>query len=603
MNRILRFLRRFMLQKTIYRTFLVYYLLGNLLLLVLLGMLSIRDSTRMITEEVIRSSNKVMEQAAQGLSFNLEETKRSLLVLASNQSVGAIMRHAEVPDMAYLLQHERNISEITQSINTYQSLISDVLILGKNGYVNNLNGRSSLWWEYSFGAQPWAQESFQPRQGDYFFSLGIHHQDYYLSSDISRYGRPTLSVAMQVKGFRREVIGSVIANLDLQKVNSMFERNNYQNRGSIFLIDENRRIIVHQNNEEIGQIMDIAGIDEIYEQKSGNFRTPLYGEEHLIIYQPTAVEGWMMISAVPMSEITSQSAPLKSNLARILYLCLILNVLISLAVTFRISRPMQGLLKTLDKIGTDDMLYIRDKNYQYHEINQIGMKFKELMDRIDLLIQQNYLTQIALKEEELKALQAQINPHFLFNTLQLLQTEIVCGNIESSNHIVLSLSHMFRYSMRQSGELVELRTELEHVRNYLYIMNKKYDDRLQVDEYIPDQRVLPCRIPKLLLQPVVENCIRHGFGEDRREGAIRISVTTVRRGLLIAISDSGKGMDADELKRLRRQLDKPDEKNGNIGLYNINHRIKLNFGQDFGIRVRSTKNAGTCVYLVVPRIE
>src|SRR5690606_35047783 len=86
MNRILRFLRRFMLQKTIYRTFLVYYLLGNLLLLVLLGMLSIRDSTRMITEEVIRSSNKVMEQAAQGLSFNLEETKRSLLVLASNQS-------------------------------------------------------------------------------------------------------------------------------------------------------------------------------------------------------------------------------------------------------------------------------------------------------------------------------------------------------------------------------------------------------------------------------------------------------------------------------------------------------------------------------------
>ncbi|MNJ65197.1 Sensor histidine kinase YpdA [compost metagenome] len=157
--------------------------------------------------------------------------------------------------------------------------------------------------------------------------------------------------------------------------------------------------------------------------------------------------------------------------------------------------------------------------------------------------------------------------------------------------------------MRQSGELVELRTELEHVRNYLYIMNKKYDDRLEVDEYIPDQRVLPCRIPKLLLQPVVENCIRHGFGEDRREGAIRISVTTVRRGLLIAICDSGKGMDADELKRLRRQLDKPDEKNGNIGLYNINHRIKLNFGQDFGIRVRSTRNAGTCVYLVVPRIE
>ncbi len=114
MHNLLRFLRDFVFQKTIYRTYLIYYLLGNLLLLLLLGFLSIRDSTRMITEEIIRSSNKVMEQAAQSLSFNLEETKRSLLVLVSNQSVRAIMRHEQVPDMAYRLQHERNISEITQ---------------------------------------------------------------------------------------------------------------------------------------------------------------------------------------------------------------------------------------------------------------------------------------------------------------------------------------------------------------------------------------------------------------------------------------------------------------------------------------------------------
>lgn len=600
MKKMMHFIRNFVLEKTIYRTFLIYYLLGNMLLLLLLGILSIRDSTRMITEEVIRSSNKVMEQAAQGISFYLEETKRSLLVLASNQSVGAILRQDEIPDMAYLLQHERNISEIMQSINTYQSLISDVLILGKNGYVNNLNARSSLWWDYPFTEQTWALESFESRQGDYFFSLGIHNQDYYMNSDISRYGKPTLSVAMQVKGYRREVLGSVIANLDLQKVNSMFERSMYQSQANIFMIDEHRRIIVHQDSAEIGQTMHFAGIDNIYLEKSGNFREQLFGEEHLIIYQPTVIEGWMMISAIPMTEITSQSAPLKSNLNRILYLCLVLNVLISLAVTFRISRPLQGLLRTLNKIGTDDMLYIRNKNYQYREINIIGTKFKELMDRIDLLIQQNYLTQIALKEEELKALQAQINPHFLFNTLQLLQTEIVCGNIESSNRIVLSLSNLFRYSLRQTGELVTLHTELKQLNDYLYIMNKKYDDRITVKQHIPDEDVLQVNIPKLLLQPIVENCIRHGFGEDRREGTICISAVKVKKGLLIAIGDTGEGMDRQELRALRQQIEMPDQDVGNIGLYNVNHRIKLNYGSDYGLRIRSRRQAGTWVYLVVP---
>lgn len=603
MHNLLRFLRDFVFQKTIYRTYLIYYLLGNLLLLLLLGFLSIRDSTRMITEEIIRSSNKVMEQAAQSLSFNLEETKRSLLVLVSNQSVRAIMRHEQVPDMAYRLQHERNISEITQSINTYQSLISDVLILGTNGYVYNLNGRNSLWWEYNFAEQPWVQESFVPRYDVYFFSLGLHNQDYYLSTDISRYGKPTLSVAMQVKGYRRDVLGSVIANLDLQKVNSMFERNTYQDKEHIFLIDENRRIIVHQDSEQIGRIMDFAGIDDVYHNKSGNFQTQLYGKEHLIIYQPTAIDGWMMISAVPMEEITKEAAPIRSNLMQILYLCLVLNLLISLAVTFRISRPLQGLLRTLDKIGTDDTLYMYKKNYKYREINQIGAKFNELMQRIDLLIQQNYLTQIALKEEELKALQAQINPHFLFNTLQLLQTEIVCGNMESSNQLVLSLSHMFRYSLRPTDELVELRQEMEHATNYLYIMNKKYDDRLQIYQSIADERLWQSKIPRLILQPIVENCIRHGFGDERREGTIHICATAVKRGLLIIVRDSGKGMDAEERRKLRQQLNMPNQQRTHIGLTNINHRIKLHFGEDYGIRIRSQRNVGTSVYVLVPLIE
>ncbi|MBD2868746.1 sensor histidine kinase [Paenibacillus sp. IB182493] len=565
-------------------------------------MLSIRDSTRMITEEVIQSSNKVMEQAALGLGFNLEETKRSLILLAGNYSVASLMRETGKMEMANVIQHERNIAEITKGIYTFQSLISDVLMLGKNGYVNNLNGRNSLLWDYDFREQPWVRASFEGNTESSFASLGVHTQNYYLEDDLSRYKRPTLSVAVKVHGFQGDIVGSVIANLDLGKLNGMFERSTYHNRGRIFLIDENRKIIVHQDVERIGQVLPLRGLDKLEAEAAGNFTEAIGGKEHLVIYQPTVIKGLTMVSTVTMKEIADQAIPLKSNLVRILSLCILLNTLISAIITIRISRPFNRLLLTLDAMGGDDTLYLKNRDYRYLELNRIGTKFKELMDRIELLIQQNYLTRIALKEEELKALQAQINPHFLFNTLQLLQTEIVCGNIESSNSIVLSLSGLFRYSMKQTEEMVELATELDHAKNYLYIMNKIYDDRIDVSVRADDPALLRYRIPKLILQPLAENSIRHGFGDIRREGSIRLSVHLAKRGLLVVIRDTGKGMDRDSLRGLRRNIDPLGGKPAKIGLFNVNHRIKLKFGNDYGLRIRSAERIHTTVYVLLPAI-
>lgn len=602
MKQALRILRYFLLEKSISRTILFSYLLLNLLLLLFLGLLSIRDSTRILIDEIIKLSNKVMEQAAAGLSFNLEETRRSMVLLAANYATMSIMSEEAPVKIENILQHERSLKEITTGINTYQSLISDVLILGKNGYVQNLDGRISLRWDYPFDQQPWVKEAFSSNAKGNFFSLGIHRQDYYLEHDISRYQQPTLSVAMQVKGFGGKVAGAVIANLDLKKINGMFERSARQSHENIFLIDEHRRIIVHQDRSKIGQLLHFEGIEQIDQEPSGNYTAMIDGEEHLIIYQPTRIDGWKMLSTVPMSAIRNQSAPIKSTLARILYLCIVLNILISLLITYRISRPVNKLLATLDRMGEDDSLYVKTHNYRYEELNHIGTKFIELMDRIKQLIQQNYLTQISLKEEELKTLQSQINPHFLFNTLQLLQTEIVCGNMEVSNDIVISLGNLFRYSMRHTEEVVELKKEFEHVRDYLFIMNKKYNDKIEVSFHIPDPQLLHCKIPKLILQPLVENSIRHGFGEDRREGSIRIAVTRVKKGLLLMIRDNGKGMDRDALRALRQHIGNANRKSGNIGLYNVSQRIGLKYGDDYGIRLRSAKDVHMTVYIVLPML-
>lgn len=589
------------------------YLLVNILLLMLLGLLSMRDSTASLTEEMTQSSYRIMEQAARGIGFTLEEATRPLVILAGHHSVGSMMNPGRGVDVEYRIQHERNIAEVAFGVSSLQSLISDILILGENGYVNNLDGRQTLRWNYPFTEQEWFQRAISGTPSRGFIPLGLHTQDYYMEKYISRYNKPTLSIALPVKNYSHEPIGAVIANLDLNKISGMFEltanQDNQDSPGNpgtqssqhVFLLDGGQTIMVHKNPEAIGTTIDFAGIDQIYAGESGSFITEIDGEETLVTYHPTTVQGWRMVSTIPMSVIRKQADSLKSKLYNFLYLCLLLNLMISILITVRISRPFRRLLSTLDKIG-EDSIYVISNNYKYRELDLIGNKFKELVFRIETLVKQNYESDIALKEVELKTLQSQINPHFLFNTLQLLQTEIVCGSTEESNHLVLSLGSLLRYSMKQSEEMVALEEEIRNVRDYLYILNKKLDNRIDIAYHIPDKSVLKHRTIKLILQPIVENVVLHGFGENPVSAKVSISVVSVKKGILITIRDNGRGISRNRRKQLARQLEDRGRKPENIGLYNVNQRIRLKFGPDYGLKLRSKLGEFTAVYIVLPKV-
>jgi len=595
----IKFLIRSLVGNTIIRTILFSYLVVNILLLLLLGLLSVRDSTASLTREVTQSSYKVMEQAARGLSFNLEEATRSLVLLAGDHSVRRMMIPGRGIDIGGRIQHERNIADVAFGVSSLQSMISDILILGKNDYVNNLDGRKSLQWDYSFTGQTWFKQAISETGSKGFIALGLHMQDYYFKTNISKYHLPTLSIALPVKDYTLKTIGAVVANLDIAKINAMFELSSYNNE-SIFMIDNEQNIIAHREITAIGTKLNFKGIERIYPGFSGSFMTELDGDQTLVIFHPTAVEGWSIVSTIPKSVINEQADSLKSNLIDFIWLCLLLNILISILITAKISLPFGSLLSNLDKIGKDDIYIIKNK-YKYRELDVIGDKFRELVVRIESLVKQNYQAEIALKEVELKTLQSQINPHFLFNTLQLLQTEIVCGNTEDSNHLVLSLSGLLRYSMKQSEEMVELKQEIQNVKDYLYIVNKKYDDRIDIQFHIPDEDVLKNRVLKLLLQPLVENVVLHGFGENPQSAKMTISVVTVKPGILIVIHDNGRGIAKDRYRQLASQLNKQDLKPDSIGLFNVNQRIRLKFGPQYGLKLRSKEGVFTTVYIVLPR--
>lgn len=216
------------------------------------------------------------------------------------------------------------------------------------------------------------------------------------------------------------------------------------------------------------------------------------------------------------------------------------------------------------------------------------------------------------KKTEYTALQSQINPHFLYNTLETIRSQAITDGDKEIAEMVERLSSIFRYSISRKGEIVTLRDELNNIRNYMKIMEFRFYDRFSLQIDIEDGRVLDFYIPRLILQPIVENAINHGLDETVTGGVVQIEVILVG-DMIITISDNGKGMSLHELDSLNQRIHAFDqvgkvvnenEQNGTgIALANVHKRIQLLYGKEYGLNVYSSEKCGTDVELVLPIID
>jgi two-component system sensor histidine kinase YesM len=206
-----------------------------------------------------------------------------------------------------------------------------------------------------------------------------------------------------------------------------------------------------------------------------------------------------------------------------------------------------------------------------------------------------------LRKAEFELLQAQINPHFLYNTLDAIVWSAEAGNEKQVVKMVGSLSDFFKSSLNKGKEIVTIREELQHVRSYLEIQQIRYQDILDYEIDVPEELYVN-EIPKITIQPVVENALYHGIKEKRGGG--RISVTGFEDGsdYCIKVSDNGKGMDEERLREVRAGLTDADPESKKIyGLYNVNERIRLDFGDEYGLTIDSTYEEGTTVTIRLPK--
>ncbi len=269
-----------------------------------------------------------------------------------------------------------------------------------------------------------------------------------------------------------------------------------------------------------------------------------------------------------------------------------------------ITRPITELIEVTEKVSAGD-LTVHANEATGSETAVLSRSFNIMIDNTNGLLEEVRSEQVRLRKAEFQVLQAQINPHFLYNTLDAIVWSAEAGNQKQVVKMVRNLSDFFRTSLTQGKDIVTIGEELQHVRSYLEIQQVRYQDILQYEIDVPEE-MHRYMIPKITIQPLVENALYHGIKNKRGLGMIRVSGSVGEDGLRIEVRDNGIGMSPERLAQVRESIGSdPDMSNTHdvYGIYNVNERIRMNFGDEYGIRVDSVYGEGTTVTVRLPGQE
>jgi sensor histidine kinase YesM len=329
-------------------------------------------------------------------------------------------------------------------------------------------------------------------------------------------------------------------------------------------------------------------------------------EAWLVSHSRSDYSGWHTVLMTPRSEIIGPLEQIKTATLLTALAAFGVTAVVSLLFGRRITQPILSLYRSVSRVKRGDFSE-RAVVHRSDEIGRIAMKFNEMQDELQNLIETKYIYQIKLREAELSMLYAQINPHFLYNTLDIIKAQADYYRVGQIGDMAQSLADMFRYNLKSGGDgVVTLGDELEQIRSYMNIQRIRFEERLSFDLDI-EEGLHEYPLIKMTLQPLVENAVFHGIERSVGKGVIRVSARREGERVRIAVSDDGAGMAPGRLEMLREMLRRPLYPDGiqpgagqfGIGLHNVYARYKIRLGARFDMEIDSIPDRGTTVSLLL----
>lgn len=402
-------------------------------------------------------------------------------------------------------------------------------------------------------------------------------------------------------------IGKVQINVDQAVIAYQVTQAALEKSGFVLLLDEHDRIIAGPPDMESNRpLSDFYPGMKLMEGPSGTLN---YGEgtaKKTVLYKSVSDVNWKLVGIIPAAEYRSQNQYVLTLMAVAVTVAILLVVILVVFLIQKITKPLSTLTKFLKNSSPEEPLPAIPVT-TIDEVGQLVISYNRLSSRIVKLTEEVKLSESLKKEADMQALQVQINPHFLYNTLSSIQWLALMNKDSKIADMVGSLSDFLRFSLNNGQEYCAVRQEMEHVRNYVNIQSIRYPDKLIFHVYMDDQ-VRDLTMLKLLLQPLVENAMLHGILKREGPGTITIHASCDEHGIHLMVEDDGIGMSEERLLWLRAQLEehpvhvheKERSSQGSYGLRNVNNRLRLHYGREAVLRIESTEGRGTVVMFTIP---
>lgn len=366
--------------------------------------------------------------------------------------------------------------------------------------------------------------------------------------------------------------------------------------GSFTVLMDNSGNLIRRDDMQVSDDDLLKAVDETGNQDDGISILPVAGNLHLVLSSRSSL-GWRVVSWIPVSELLfAGNALLLAVFLIVLFLSIVLFVM-SRQLSERITAPVEQLSQTMRQFEAGDFQV--HANEGPDEIGNLGRTFNHMTTRIRRLIKTIHSEEQEKRRHELLALQSQIHPHFLYNTLDSIKTVATLQGAGKLAQVTDSLVQFLRLCSRIQTDQVILTEELMMVEKYIDIMNFRYFEAISYQIRVPEE-YRRCILPRFVLQPIVENAIIHGFDFAREKARILLQVFERDGTLVIYVTDNGKGIPSKQLQDINEKLRKGEGESKKIGLDNINRRIRLTYGKDYGIQVRSRAGCYTAVEFVLP---
>lgn len=407
---------------------------------------------------------------------------------------------------------------------------------------------------------------------------------------------PVFSFGRQIYDLdEHKPIGIVLYEMNPEPILNALDNLKLGEHSEVFLVSQDGRAV--SSGKELPPELESLPFDA----PTGNVLVQ-QDSKHLIVASRLPFSGWSVASMTPNRDLNVELVEMKRYLLIVISILILVSALIASIISRTFSSPLKKLIREMKMVEIGNFRGML-KVSSYQEINILVASFNRMVNRIEELIERVKISSVSEKNAEIHALQSQVNPHFLYNTLDMIYWMLDEKGEDPLGELVLSLSSMFRYSSQwEEGAEVTLREELEQTGHYLKIITIRFEGRLQIETEL-EERWLDYRLPKMTVQPVIENAVKHGLEPMGRRGKLKVYTLQEDDALKIIVEDNGNGMEPEQLNRLKLSLNQEGPKETGktgIGLQNLHRRLKYMFGEAGGLQIESAPGKGTQVAIVMP---